>query len=200
MTVDEALAAVRAGDHAAFRHAIGACEAEVRVLLAAMLPDRTRVDACVHEAFVTAYHRLDGFRAGREDGKAWIVSVARAVGMAARRAAIRVEQAKRPHRAEIEASLDDELMARVDRGLGKTMAGLPTCLAQLHEAAREVVVEHYWRGTVPADIAQLRERSNAWVRVTLFRAREALAACLEPGAGSGGDRGSHPRKDGAHGA
>jgi RNA polymerase sigma-70 factor (ECF subfamily) len=175
-SIDDAVAAVIGGDLESYRHVVAASEARVRAVVAAMLPERALVDDCVQEAFVTAYGKLREYRAG-SDFVAWIKAIARNLALNQRRAWLRQESLKRGYRAELEGALEAEAAQRADRA-GDALDALGDCLGKLQGQAREVVEEHYWRGVSPAQIAKARDRSDAWVRVVLFRARESLAECL----------------------
>jgi DNA-directed RNA polymerase specialized sigma24 family protein len=58
--------AVLTGDREAYRQIILLCEARVRLILAAILPDSDKVDDIAQEVFVTAYSKLVDYRAGSD--------------------------------------------------------------------------------------------------------------------------------------
>jgi RNA polymerase sigma factor (sigma-70 family) len=176
LKLDAAVAAVLAGDQGAYRGVIEACEGRVRAVVAAVLVDRDQIDDCVQQVFVAAYARLGERRSG-SDVTAWITDAARQVALDRRHGWLRQEGLRRGYRSELEAALEAETAARAERA-GEVVDALGGCLGGLEAQAREVIEEHYWQGLSPAEIARARDRSDAWSRVVLFRAREALVACL----------------------
>jgi RNA polymerase sigma-70 factor (ECF subfamily) len=176
--IDAAVEAVRRGDRNRYRHVVEACEAPVRVVVAAILPDGAPVDDVVHEAFLTGFLKLGDYTAGT-DFVAWMKQIARNTAHNERRRFTRHQQMKRRARGAIEelvAPAVDELMA-ADRG-GEALAALRDCVAALGEPARGLVQRHYFEGAAYADLARAAGRTAAWVRLVLFRARLALGRCL----------------------
>jgi RNA polymerase sigma factor (sigma-70 family) len=174
MSIDAAVAAVARGDLDAYRQVIVASEPAVRAAVAAIVPARAMVDDGVQEAFVAAHGRLREFPSGG-DITTWIAAIARGIATSQRRSWLRAEQSRRGYRAEVEAALDEELAPRAERA-AEALAAIGDGLGRLEASARAVVEEHYWSGESFAAIAKKRDRSDAWVRVTLFRALGALAA------------------------
>ena len=66
MDIDEAIRRVLAGEIDAYEQVVRACEAKVRIVLAAMLPYGEPVDDLAQEVFVTAYNKLSDYEQGRD--------------------------------------------------------------------------------------------------------------------------------------
>jgi RNA polymerase sigma-70 factor, ECF subfamily len=79
-----AIGAVLAGDREAYRQIITACEAKVRIVLAAILPVQDMVDDIAQEVFVTAYGKLRDYEPG-SDFVAWLKAIARNLALNERR-------------------------------------------------------------------------------------------------------------------
>ena len=56
---------------------------------------------------------------------------------------------------------------------------LEECLAQLPPALRQLVEMQYREGRSGEEIATACQHTLTWVRVTLFRVRQQLRACIE---------------------
>ena len=75
-TIESALQEVLQGNRDAYRSVVVACEAKVRMVLAAMLPGNIAVDDLTQEVFITAYLKLAEYKQGT-DFVAWLKGMAR---------------------------------------------------------------------------------------------------------------------------
>src|SRR5256885_754611 len=82
--LDPLVEAVLRGDREAYREVITQCEAKVRVVLAAILPDSSAVEDVAQEVFVTAYAKLHSYQLGT-DLVLWIKAIARHLALNERR-------------------------------------------------------------------------------------------------------------------
>src|SRR6266852_437387 len=112
--LDALVAAVLADDREAYRQIIELCEAKVRVVLAAILPDREAVDDLAQEVFVTAYAKLGDFQPG-SDFVAWLKAIARNLALNERKRWFRHERFKEKFQAEMETRLEPLVTDFVDR-------------------------------------------------------------------------------------
>ncbi len=168
---------VLGGDLQAYRQVVERCEAKVRVILAAMLPDQESVDDLAQEVFVTAYSKLGDYRSGT-DFEAWIKAITRNLALNERRRWLRYEGLKQEFHAEMEVALDPLVAEATGRFGGHVIEALRDCLGQLRPRASQITEAFYFRGHTTEVIAQSLSRPAGWVRLTLFRARAALANCL----------------------
>ena len=74
--VDRAIVLVREGDRDAFRIVIAACEAQLRMVVAAILPQVAAVDDVVQKTLVVAFFRLDQYQLGTSF-MGWVITIAR---------------------------------------------------------------------------------------------------------------------------
>ncbi|MBM3883100.1 MAG: sigma-70 family RNA polymerase sigma factor [Verrucomicrobia bacterium] len=174
---DALVATVLGGDLKAYRQIVERCEAKVRVILAAMLPDREGVEDLAQEVFVTTYAKLRDYRPGT-DFEAWIKAITRNLALNERRRWLRYEGFKQKFQAEMETVLDPLVTEATGRFEGHVIEALRDCLGQLRDHARRITEDFYYRGHKTDLIAQNLNRTAGWVRLTLFRARAALADCL----------------------
>jgi len=176
--IDQAVGAVLAGRRDLYRTIIDACEAPVRLLLAALLPDGAAVEDLAQETFVTAFSRLRDYRAGT-DFLAWLKAIARNLASNERRRWVRKASLHRRYRARIEEAVAPRV-EELSSGLGPDSAqALRDCVSRLQEHARGVVEAFYYDELPSGKIALKFGRPASWVWVVLHRARTALGQCLK---------------------
>lgn len=175
--LDRTIEAVLGGDREAYREIIVACEAKVRIVLAAMLPDAGSVDDVAQEVFVTAFTKLNDYEIGT-DFNLWLKTIARNLALNERRRWFRQARFKDRFEAEVERALEPIIEGFADKYEGNVLQALQECMQQLHEPSRAIVHDFYTNELTSEQIAQRFEQKAAWVRLILFRARAALAACL----------------------
>ncbi len=176
--IDAAVDRVRGGDREAFAEIIEALQAPLRVVVGQLVSRDMPIDDLVQEAFISAYLRLDDYQLGT-DFRAWIRTLARNIALNERR---RIRR-RRGLDHELGRQVDDQMVSVVDQ-LAKvisqeTSLHLRGCLHSLAEAPRRVVEAFYLRGLDTKKIGEDERRGESWVRVVLFRARAALARCLD---------------------
>jgi RNA polymerase sigma-70 factor (ECF subfamily) len=176
--IDQAIVRVRAGDKDAFREVIAACEAHLRLIVAAILPQVGAVDDVVQKTLVVGFFRLDQYELGTSF-MAWITTIARYQALNERRRWLAERSFKERLRADqrLEQTLHhgDEVAAFAHEGLGEK---LDACLAGLRQQVADIVRAHYLEEQRIEDIAARYGRSNDWVHLVLHRARKALKVCL----------------------
>ncbi len=175
--IDTVVEDVLAGNRDRFREVFDMYEATVRVVLAAMLPDRSVVDDLLHEVFVTAYLKLREYRPGT-DFRAWVRTLARNLALNERRRYLRHRSLDRRYQAEIEQWIEPAMERLVDGDRGVTER-LRECMDGLPDKARRLVDQYYFQGLSGPQIAEREKQKETWVRLVLFRARGSLFTCLE---------------------
>lgn len=75
-TLDESIAAIRAGDLEAYAHVIECCQAHVRAFLRAFVSDDNDVNDLAQETFIFAYEHLSEYQPGTHF-TAWLKAIAR---------------------------------------------------------------------------------------------------------------------------
>lgn len=173
-SIDDAVAAVLAGNREAFAAIVAEHAHKVRIVAAAILPDRTEVDDVVQETFVIAFDKLRDYRPG-SDFVAWIKAITRNAALNERRRLVRQDRARAAYRERIENACEPHLLAGADEA---AVVGLRECLAQLGATAADVIDRLYFHRQPAEQIAAAHARTSAWVWVTLHRTRALLAQCL----------------------
>ncbi len=178
LNLDACVEAVRAGDREAYRRIIEACEAKVRIILAAILPEQNDVDDIAQEVFVTAYTKLSDYKVG-SDFIAWLNAITRNLALNERRRWFRHARFKDKFEAELETAIEPYVTGFAGHYEGNVLEALRECLRRLEDPARRVTEDFYFRDLSSDEIARRLGRKGGWVRLTLFRARAAIAACLQ---------------------
>jgi RNA polymerase sigma-70 factor (ECF subfamily) len=176
--IDQAIAQVRAGDKEAFRTVIAACEAHLRMIVAAILPQVGAVDDVVQKTLVVAFFRLDQYQLGTSF-MGWVTTIARYQALNERRRWLAERSFKDRLRADqqLEQTLHhgDEVAVFAREGLADQ---LNSCLSGLRQQVADIVRAHYLDNERIEDIAAKYGRSSDWVHLVLHRARKALRTCL----------------------
>lgn len=175
--LEDAIARARAGDQEAYRRVIDATEAAVRIVVAAIVPERSQVDDVVQEVFITAWGKLADYQPGTEPLR-WFKAFGRNLALNTRRQWLRQEDLRHSYRAELERRLEPALLQRSASAGPDLLDVLAVCMDALAGTGQALLREHYWEGISAEDIASRRGRDAGWVRVTLHRLRAAVADCL----------------------
>jgi RNA polymerase sigma-70 factor, ECF subfamily len=176
--LDAAIGAVLAGDREAYRQIITACEAKVRIVLAAILPVQDMVDDIAQEVFVTAYGKLRDYEPG-SDFVAWLKAIARNLALNERRRWFRHARFRDKLHAEVERSVEPFIAGFSDKYEGNVLEALRECLQRLEEPSLGITKDFYFNDLSSEEIARRHDRKSSWVRLILFRARSSIAACLQ---------------------
>jgi RNA polymerase sigma-70 factor, ECF subfamily len=175
MELNEALAAVRAGDVAAFAAVIEHTERRLRAHLALRIPDRELVDEVAHQAYITAFEKLNDFRAGT-NFYAWLKSIA-----------VHHLQNECRRRAHPDSGGTERLQWLVAPGrspeeleeIRDEVAQLQQCMERLGPQARQILHLRYTECLEPSEIGQQLSREASAVRTMLTRVRQTLLQCME---------------------
>lgn len=174
--LEHSLAAVRSGNPEAYRDVIAACELRVRLVIASILPDREGVDDVAQEVFLKAYQKLGDYTPGT-DFHAWINTLARQMAYNARK--IRLRNVAMKHRYRAEVLQQCESAPLTDVAQAELLDALRSCKDQLDGHARTLTEDFYFHGRSSVELARTHKREEGWVRLVLFRARQALTDCLQ---------------------
>ena len=176
--LDELVRRAREGDRDAYRGIVERCEAGVRVVAAAILPDADAVQDVAQEAFVTAYGRLLQYELGT-DFVAWLKTITRNVAMNERTRHLRRIALERRYRSRVRTAVQREEESLLERFEGDLAASLRQCIDGLKTRARDVVKQYYFDDRACPEIAREHGRDGSWARLVLHRARAELSRCLE---------------------
>jgi RNA polymerase sigma-70 factor (ECF subfamily) len=176
--IDQAIALVRGGDRDAFRIVIATCEAHLRMVIAAILPQVGAVDDVVQKTLVVAFFRLEQYQLGTSF-MGWVTTIARYQALNERRRWLAErsfkDRLRADHRLDQVLYQSDEATAFANPGLHDQ---LNDCLSGLRDQVAEIVKAHYMEQVGVEDLATRYGRSCDWVHLVLHRARKVLRTCL----------------------
>lgn len=175
MDLETAIQAVRNGDTSAYATVIEETERRLRAHLALQVPDRDLVDEVAHQAYITAYQKLNEYQAGT-NFFAWVKRIAvfhlrnecrkrqHHAGTALERLNVLVAPGPEPdERAETSDQVDQ----------------LRKCLDKMGPEARQLLDLRYKEALEPSEIAPKVGKAASHVRTILVRLRQALQKCME---------------------
>ena len=146
----------------------------LRTFIALRVPVPHLIDEIAHDTFVFAYHNIGRFQAGTSFF-AWI----RAVAENLLRAEIQRYSREQVNQLNyIEYRLLERASAEVPVADSREADHLEECLGQVPPSLRELVDLKYKFAYSAAEIADVLNRSLAWVRTTLCRVRKQLRDCI----------------------
>lgn len=162
-------------DHLRFTRLWMQAQPVVVSMLTLRLRDRAAVDDLTQEVALAALQGFSEFDATRSF-TAWTTGIAqhKAVDWLRRNGARKLVITDEEALATLTA-----VGAELDRELSERELALHGCVEVLAGRGRDVVRLHYAEGLPLADIAERLGLSLANVKVTLYRIREALRACVE---------------------
>ena len=163
--LDRLVRAAVGGDDAAFRTLFDATYRDLRLFVAARARSQEMVDEVVQGAYVRAFEQLANYRSGGTF-VSWIKGIARHLLLQELERRARLAPV-----AELQAPVRDPLAEDVGERLNH-------CLEALSPSARKLMELRYGERVPVQDIAKQLGRSASSVSVSLFRLRNALAACL----------------------
>lgn len=166
------------GDGDAFAALLDRHLPHVRTFLALKAPVPQLVDELAHDTFVFAYRHLTDFAPGTSF-RAWLRAIAGNL--------LRAEvQRFARERAQLDrfAVWQLEEWAAAAPEPSAEAEHLLDCVRELPEPLRQLVALKYQEDRSGGEIAGRLARSEVWVRVSLFRARQLLRDCVERKTGS----------------
>ena len=175
MELEEAIRTVRQGDQAAFSVIIEQTERRLRAALALQVPDRDLVDEVAHQAYITAYQKLNEYQEGT-NFYAWLKRIAQFH--------MRNECRRRSHESSSSCELLTALVAPAPNPLDAEetrddVLQLQRCLEKLGPDARHMLKLRYEECLEPAQIAAELGKGASSVRTMLTRLRQSLLQCME---------------------
>jgi RNA polymerase sigma-70 factor (ECF subfamily) len=166
---------VQRGEVEAFATVVRRHLSALRAFVAIHLPVPHLADEIAHEAFVFAFRRIREFDT-RRPFRPWLRGIAwqlvRAELQRFAREQVNRSRLEQLQLAELTASLTPD--APPDE-----VVFLEQCLAELPPHLRRLIEDRYRHELTAAQLADQWGRTEEWVRVTLFRVRRQLRACIE---------------------
>ena len=177
LEADEASLIVRVqnGDAEAFAPLVRRHLPLVRAFVALRLPVPSLIDEITHETFVLAFRRIEQFDA-KKPFRPWLRAIAwNLIRAEVQRFAREQANLSRFERAQLAGfNRSGEPESILDEA-----AFLEECLKELPPNVRRLIEERYHRGLSTEELSVAFGRTAEWVRVTLFRTRKQLRACIE---------------------
>jgi RNA polymerase sigma-70 factor (ECF subfamily) len=171
----ELLRRVKRGDTDAFAPVVRRHLPSLRAFVALHLPVPHLADEVAHEAFVFAFRHLHEFDLQRPF-RPWL----RGIAWQLVRAELQRFAREQVNRSRLEQLQLAELLAQTAQHEPPEEATfLEECLAELPSHLRRLIEDRYRYERTVREIAVQWGRTEEWVRVTLFRVRRQLRACIE---------------------
>ena len=166
---------VRSGRLDAYETLIHRHVGSLRAFIAMRLPVAHLVDEIAHEVFVFAYRHLDDFTVGTDFSK-WLRAIANNL---VRKEVLRYSRSLKNQENYLEHCLVEKA-GGADLSPDSSVAiYLEECVNSLPEKQRELIGLRYRFSNTPRDMATRLNQSEAWVRTTLCRVRQALRECVD---------------------
>jgi RNA polymerase sigma-70 factor (ECF subfamily) len=171
----ELLRQVKRGDTEAFAPVVRRHLPSLRAFVALHLPVAHLADEVAHETFVFAFRHLHEFGL-RRPFRPWL----RGIAWQLVRAELQRFAREQVNRSRLEQLQLAELLAQAAQPAPLAEATfLEECLAELPPHLRRLIEDRYHHEHAVREISVQWGRTEEWVRVTLFRVRRQLRACIE---------------------
>lgn len=166
---------VQAGNLEAFEELIHLHGSRLRAFVAMKLPVPHLIDEIAHEAFVFAHHHINDFQAGTNFGK-WMRAIAFNL---VRKETLRHQRVSKNNEKFLDHCLIQSSNSAGFAPEAPVFAHLEECVNQLPEGQLKLLRLKYKLTESTREMAKAMDQSEAWVRTTLCRVRNALRVCLE---------------------
>jgi RNA polymerase sigma-70 factor (ECF subfamily) len=164
------LAQAKKGDRAAFERLLSPYLAMLFAYSRAICSDYHAAQDVVQETAIIAYRNLDHLFP-EADFSTWLRAIARRQALEARR---KLHRGASFAEDAIERAYQDPVSTEV--GAQRKMLG--DCIRALGQRARDMVQDHYFRGTRISDVASRLQMNVGAVKQLLYRARKLLEECV----------------------
>jgi RNA polymerase sigma-70 factor (ECF subfamily) len=170
---------ILAGDRDAYEHIVNHYQEMLMAYTAFRVSDRSMVEEIVQQTFIKAFYQLANFRKGKDFG-VWLRAIAHYVILGELKALERRQKNLRTYRDRLNHAVISGILEMSPEGPGSdVLARLAYCVAKLTEASRRLIDMKYTDGMSAKKMAEMLQRSRAWVATTLFRIRQEIRACID---------------------
>ena len=179
MDLENLIRKARSGDVESYGPIVTESQGRLRAFIAAYCPDRNQVDEVAQRAFIWAYEHLGEYEPGTRF-YSWLKAIARNVLLSELEVQRREAGNRRRYLAHLQATACHEALAtEASDQRADLVQALQACLEELPTGPRRLIRRRYEKPEPIAAIARDLKRSEAGVKVTLFRIRQALRKCVE---------------------
>ena len=165
------------GDVEAFSLVVDEYSPRVIAYLASRLYDASAVQDVAQETFITAFQQLDRFEA-RSQYSTWLIGIARNKMLTYLRGTTQLKNRKEALRAELLVSLTPDFDAFETEETDYQLGRLRSCITNLPEALRNLIVARYQDGESVRSIAERLARTIPSITSSLYRAKVSLRSCM----------------------
>ena len=177
--LDDLIQKARSGNVQSYGPIVTEFQGRLRAFVAAHCPDRNMVDEVAQRTFIWAYEHLDEYELGTRF-YSWLKAIARNTLLAELEVQSRDAANRRQYLAHLQARMCRERLATEAYDLRPELVeALRTCLEKLPPERRRLIRRRYEKPEPIAAIARDLKRSEAGLKVTLFRIRQALRECVK---------------------
>ncbi|MEM9282279.1 MAG: sigma-70 family RNA polymerase sigma factor [Verrucomicrobiota bacterium] len=166
---------IQDGDLEAFEALLQRHSSRLRAFIAMKLPIPHLIDEIAHETFIFAHRHIMDFEAGTDFGK-WIRAIAFNL---TRKETLRHQRLSKNKEKLLEHFILEESARGSVGPESPVVIYLEECLHRLPEQQRSLLDHKYKLSESSREMAEAFNQSEAWVRTTLCRIRNALRVCIE---------------------
>ncbi|HYG74532.1 MAG TPA: sigma-70 family RNA polymerase sigma factor [Planctomycetota bacterium] len=178
-TTDALVEAVKAGDVEQYGELVRQHQAAVRAFIATYCPNWETVDDLAQQTFIWAYEHFDEYTPGTRFS-AWLKAIARNKILAELEEKKRDSGRRQKYVDFVQAvSGQCEVKEAEPEDEQDLSSALRQCMEKLPSDLRELLKERYQDDVAVRELAQRVKKTEAALKVTLFRIRQMLKRCVE---------------------
>ena len=166
---------VQDGELDAFEQLLERHASHLRAFVAMKLPIPHLIDEIAHETFVFAHRHITDFEAGTDFGK-WLRAIAFNL---IRKETLRFQRSVKNTEKFLDHCVVENISTRGIVPESPVVIFLEECLDKLPDRQKKLLRHKYNLSESSREISENFEQSEAWVRTTLCRVRNALRKCIE---------------------
>lgn len=178
---EELVNQAREGSRASFAELLRLHQAHVRAYIGGYVRQPEIVEDLAQETFLTAYRKLDTFRA-ESPFRIWLLAIAGNTALMH----LRSDERRRSHEREsLRSVVAGWLAERMESGgenfslYERRTKALEVCIKSLPQASAALVTDYYLRERTTTEIARETGKHQGAVLRALSRIRQALRRCIE---------------------
>lgn len=179
--VETALADVRNGNREAFQVVVQETISVLRAYVNFFVHNNEAASDILQDVYIQVYQQVDRYQPGT-NCVGWIKALARSAALTARKSFVREQGHLEKYRVEAEDQMGEWLDEKDQQSpVEGRMGALRRCIEQLTEKTRAMLELYYFKKQPMDMVARGAGMSPNAASVTLHRARQSLAKCVESG-------------------